>query len=52
MLREKISQIVSLPNLLDGIMITDPEGIIAYYTNFRPDVNDLREQDVLGRRCV
>lgn len=49
MLREKISQIVSLPNLIDGIMITDLEGIIAYYTNFRPDVNDLREQDVLGR---
>ncbi len=51
-LRENISQIVSLSNLIDGITITDSEGIFVYYTNFRPDVNDLREQDVLGRHIL
>lgn len=51
-LRNNVSEIVDLSNLIDGITITDSEGIIVYYTNFRPDVNDLREQDVLGRHVL
>lgn len=52
MLRDKIDKIVSLGNIIDGITLTDEHGIVQYYTNFRPDVNTLREQEIIGRSIL
>ena len=49
MLRRYVEQILSLYNYIDGILVTDRGGIVEYYTNFRPDVNNLKEKDVLGK---
>lgn len=47
--RNQIEQIVAISNIVDGIIVTDMNAIVVYYSNFRPDVNDLREQEVIGR---
>lgn len=47
--REQIEQIIAISNIVDGIIVTDMNAIVVYYSNFRPDVNDLREQEIIGR---
>lgn len=49
MLRRYVEQLLKIYNYIDGIMVTDKEGYIEYYTNFRPDVNNLKEKDVYGK---
>ena len=50
--RNQIEQIVAISNIVDGIIVTDMNAIVVYYSNFRPDVNDLQEQEVIGRSIL
>ena len=49
MLRRYVEQILSIYNYLDGIMVTDKYGYVEYYVTFRPDVNNLKEKDILRK---
>lgn len=52
MLRRYIEQILSIYNYLDGIMVTDKYGYVEYYVTFRPDVNNLKEKDILRKHIT
>jgi len=52
MLRRYVEQILSIYNYIDGIMVTNNKGIIEYYTNYRPDINSLKESDVIGKHVL
>lgn len=52
MLRRYVEQILNLYNYIDGLVITDNNGIIEYYQTFRPDVNNLKEKDALGKKVL
>ncbi len=49
MIRRYVEQILNLYNYIDGLVVTNNEGIIEYYTTYRPDINNLREDEVLGK---
>lgn len=49
MLRRCAEQLLKIYNYIDGIMVVNKEGYIEYYTNFRPEVNNLKEKDVYGK---
>lgn len=49
MIRRYIEQILNLYNYIDGLMVTNSEGIVEYYTTYRPDINNLREEEVRGK---
>lgn len=52
MLRRYVEQILSLYNYIDGVVVTNKEGIIEYYTNYRPEINNLKEEDVIGKHLL
>lgn len=52
MLRRYVEQILSICNYLDGIMVTDKYGYVEYYVTFRPDVNNLKEKDILRKHIT
>lgn len=52
MLRRYVEQILNLYNYIDGLVITDNNGIIEYFQTFRPDVNNLKEKDALGKKVL
>ncbi|MGF6376732.1 arginine utilization regulatory protein [Clostridiales Family XIII bacterium PM5-7] len=52
MLRRYVEQILSVYNYIDGIMVTDKYGYIEYYATFRPDVNNLKEKDILRKHVT
>lgn len=52
MLRRYVEQILSIYNYIDGVIVTDRYGYIEYYTNFRPDVNNLNEKEVLKKHIL
>jgi arginine utilization regulatory protein len=52
MLRRYVEQLLSIYNFIDGIMITDKMGYVEYYQTFRPDVNNLKEKDVLHKHVT
>lgn len=52
MLRRYVEQILNLYNYIDGIMVSDARGVIEYYKTFRPDVNQLKERDVIGKSVL
>lgn len=52
MLRKYVEQILSIYNYLDGIMVTDKYGYVEYYVTFRPDVNNLKEKDILRKHIT
>lgn len=52
MLRRYVEQILNLYNYIDGIMVSDASGVIEYYHTYRPDVNQLKEQDVVGKSVL
>lgn len=52
MLRRYVEQILSVYNYIDGIMVTDKDGYIEYFQTFRPDVNNLKEKDVLHKHVL
>lgn len=49
MLRRYVEQILNIYNYLDGVMVVDAKGIVEFYVNYRPDVNNLKEKDVIGK---
>ncbi|MGN0659389.1 MAG: sigma-54 interaction domain-containing protein [Emergencia sp.] len=51
-LRRYVEQILNLYNYIDGIMVVDAEGIVEFYMTYRPDVNNLKEKDVVGRHIL
>ena len=49
MIRRYVEQILNLYNYIDGLMVTNDKGIAEYYITYRPDINKLREEDVVGK---
>lgn len=52
MLRRYVEQILNLYNYIDGILVTDADGFVIYFTTYRPDVNNLKEKDIIGRHLL
>ena len=52
MLRRYVEQILSIYNYIDGLIVTDKHGYIEYYITFRPDVNKLKEKDLLKKHVL
>lgn len=52
LIRRYVEQILSLYNYIDGLMIVNKDGIVEYYNTFRPDLNNLQEQEVLGKHLL
>ena len=49
MIKRCVEQILNLYNFIDGIMVADEEGNIEYYQTFRPDLNDLKMEKIIGK---
>lgn len=47
-----MEQIFNIFNYVDGIVVTDKNGIIQYYNNLRPDLNNIDEKEVLGKHIL
>lgn len=52
MLRRYVEQILNLYNYIDGILVVDAQGMIEYFVTYRPDVNNLKEKDLIGRHVL
>ena len=52
MLRRYVEQILNLYNYIDGIMVVDAKGVIEYFVTYRPDVNNLKEKDLIGKHVL
>lgn len=52
MLRKYVEQILNIYNYIDGLMITDKEGKVAYYKTYRPDLINLKESKILGKNVL
>ena len=52
MLRRYVEQILKLYNYIDGIVVCNKKGCVEYYTNYRPDINSLNENEVLGKHIL
>ncbi|MGF6375752.1 arginine utilization regulatory protein [Clostridiales Family XIII bacterium PM5-7] len=48
----KIEKILNIYNYFDGIMVTDENGVIKYYTNFRTDVYSLQVEQIVGKTIL
>lgn len=48
-IRESAQEILNLYNYFDGAIIFDKDAVAVYYYNKRPEINALREEDVVGR---
>ena len=49
MLRRYAEQIINLYNFIDGMMIVNADAKVEYFVTYRPDVNLLKERNVIGR---
>ena len=49
MIRRCVEQILNLYNFIDGLMVTDAKGRIEFYQTFRPDLNDLKGEKIIGK---
>lgn len=47
-----IESILNIYNYFDGIIVTDKNGIINYYVNFRTDVYNLRLNQIIGKSIL
>ena len=52
MLRRYVEQLLNIYNFIDGIVVTDKDGYIEYYKTYRPDINNLKEKDILGKHIT
>lgn len=52
LLRRYVEQILSIYNYIDGLVVANKKGIIEYFITYRPDVNELKEEDVLGKHIL
>ena len=49
MLQNYIKQILSLYNYIDAVVMINENGIIEYSDNFREDINNLYDEELVGR---
>ncbi len=49
MLRRYAEQIMNLYNFIDGMMIVNTDAKVEYFSTYRPDVNLLKEKNLIGR---
>lgn len=47
-----ISKLLNIYNYFDGIIITDENAVIQYYTNFRTDLYNIRLDEVIGKTIL
>ena len=47
-----IESILNIYNYFDGIIVTDKNGIINYYVNFRTDIYNLRLNQIIGKSIL
>ncbi|MCK9216587.1 MAG: sigma 54-interacting transcriptional regulator [Firmicutes bacterium] len=52
MIRRYVEQILSIYNYIDGLVVTNNKGIVEYFITYRPDINRLKEEDVLGKHVL
>ncbi len=52
MLKRYVEQLLNIYNYVDGLVVTNDKGIIEYYKSFRPEINNLHEEEVLGKLQV
>lgn len=48
-IRKNAQEILNLYNYFNGAVILDKDGVVVYYYNNRRDINDLTEEEVIGR---
>lgn len=48
-LREYAQELLDIYNYFNGVIIFDRQATAVYYYNNRPDINDLRDDDVIGK---
>lgn len=48
-IKENAQEILNLYNYFNGAIIFDGDAVAVYYYNNRPDINDMTEEDVVGR---
>lgn len=41
-----------LYNYIDGIMVTNERGYVEFYKNYRPNLNHLKESDVIHKHIT
>lgn len=49
MLRQYAEQILNLYNFVDGMMIVNADARVEYFATYRPDVNRLKEKNLIGK---
>ncbi len=47
-----VENILNIYNYFDGIIVTDKNGIINYYVNFRTDIYNLRLNQIIGKSIL
>ncbi len=52
MLKRYVEQIFNIFNYVDGVVVTDENAIIQYYSNSRMDINQMEEKDVIGKHVL
>ena len=52
MLRQYVKQLLNVYNYIDGIMVTDERGYVEFYKNYRPNLNRLKESDVINKHVT
>lgn len=48
-IKENAQEILNLYNYFNGAIIFDGDAVAVYYYNNRPDINDMTEEDVVGK---
>lgn len=49
MLKRYAEQILGIYNYIDGVIVTNTEGIVEYYATYRPEFNNLKEEEAVGK---
>lgn len=52
MLKRYAEQLLNLYNYIDGIMVANTKGEVEYFITFRPDINHLKESEILGKHIL
>lgn len=52
MIRRYVEQILNIYNYIDGLVLVNKNGVVEYFITYRPDVNKLKEEDVVGKHIL
>lgn len=52
MLKRYVEQIFNIFNFVDGVVVTDENAIIQYYSNSRQDLNNIDEKYIIGKHVL